>query len=334
VAPPPPPPPPPPGPLPGTDIRTLGAKGDGVTDDTAAIRNAAASGRVLNFPKTSAFYLINGVIDLTNSVYSNGGEVRCPQDGSLNTIIFRITSNAAQLTVDGFVLNGLYHGQGSNTGPGPQYSMGIAVYSVSNVTLSNNTIHDNFGDGIYVGGNGSAASTALTVKGNTITAPYRNCMSIVNVDGLTVSNNTLNKTFDTNAGAKAIDFEPDPPPSGQYTRNMTIAGNTINAQTMGIQVGGIGATRLTGLSAHDNIVHGAVFMIDEVGAIDGANFKANQFTSTGQAPQGIGSAMFYLAGVTNTTLDSNVDHTPCAGGYRSVVQYNGSTLTLVNNTFC
>jgi hypothetical protein len=62
------------------------------------------------------------------SVYSNGAEIRLKQDGTSGTSIFRVIPNQAQMTIDGFILNGLYSG-----GTAGEYSAGVDLRSTVNV---------------------------------------------------------------------------------------------------------------------------------------------------------------------------------------------------------
>jgi hypothetical protein len=63
--------------LPSSDVTTFGAKGDGVTDDTAAITAAvtaanAAGGGVVFFPKSTAGYIVSSTITIPSNVILQG----------------------------------------------------------------------------------------------------------------------------------------------------------------------------------------------------------------------------------------------------------------------
>src|SRR5205807_143915 len=138
------------------------------------------------FPKTSAFYKTSHFLDLSNSVYSNGAEIRLKQDGTSRTSIFRVIQNQAQMTIDGFILNGLYSG-----GTAGEYSAGVDLRSTVNVTVSNNTIKNTYGDGVYVGEwLPTVPCQNITITNNTLLNPRRNNVSLIFVDTAMISNNT------------------------------------------------------------------------------------------------------------------------------------------------
>jgi parallel beta-helix repeat protein len=158
-----------------TNVQTFGAKGDGVTDDTKALQNACNSGEVLFVPKTSAFYKTSQFLDLSKSVYSDGAEIRLAQDGTADRSIFRVVQNRAPLTIDGFILNGLYSG-----GTASDYSMGVLLYSATNITISNNTIKNNYDDNVYFGKWLSTVPCQnITVNNNILLNPRRNNVSLI-----------------------------------------------------------------------------------------------------------------------------------------------------------
>jgi Right handed beta helix region len=315
----------------GTDVRTFGAKGDGVTDDTAALQNAANSNQVLWFPKTSAFYKTTSVITLKNSVFSNGAEIRILQDATSNKSIFRVVQNAAPLTIDGFVLNGLYT-TGSNAN---EYSMGIELRSSVDVTISNNTIENNFGDNIYLGygGTGNAPCQNITITNNTLSNPYRNNITMIHTDGILAKNNTLTKTFDY---VHSIDLEPNPDGISN-NKNVTIDSNNITALHHCIAVSQNNTAPFTGLRVTNNVARGPATLITTFGGNQGVSapyVQSNQFTNTSLTAYPGYLNMFYFDHATNITLDSNVDHTSTGGEYHSLYMDSSASLAVnTNNTF-
>jgi hypothetical protein len=308
-----------------TNVQTFGAKGDGVTDDTKALQNACNSGEVLFVPKTSAFYKTSQFLDLSKSVYSDGAEIRLAQDGTADRSIFRVVQNRAPLTIDGFILNGLY-----TTGSGPgEYSMGIFLRSVNNVTISNNTIKNSFGDNIYLGYVGTTPCTNVTIVNNTLTNPYRNAVTFIHTDGVVIQNNTITKTFNHVA---TLDLEPNVDGISN-NRNVTIDNNNITTSAQAISVSVNNTVAMTGLRITNNIISATANMF--AGVCNAPYFKSNQFTATNFTADINHARMFiFFADCQNITLDSNVDHTTPGTGYHSISLQGASSISVnTNNTF-
>ncbi|MDQ6868705.1 MAG: hypothetical protein M3178_09980 [Pseudomonadota bacterium] len=307
-----------------TNVQSFGAKGDGVTDDTNALQNACNSGQVLYFPKTSAFYKTSHFLDLSNSVYSNGAEVRLKQDGTTSTAIFRVVQNPAPLTIDGFILNGLY-----SAGTAGEYSAGVDLHSAVNVTVGNNTIMNTYGDSVYIGEWLSTVPCQnITVTNNTLLNPYRNNVSLIFADTVIISNNTIKKTVDYVCG---IDMEPNP--GANYVKNVTISGNNLDCPGQCMNACCANGIPNTGLLVQNNTATGIEFIYSDTARLSGAVFSSNTFTCKDPTRGGdISGGMFFFGNVHSTTLSSNIDRTVRAGSYKSLVQWS-STLTLTNNTF-
>jgi hypothetical protein len=315
--------PPPPGPG-MTNVQTFGAKGDGVTDDTKALQNACNSGKVLFFPKTSAFYKTSHLLDLSNSVFSNGAEIRLKQDGTTSTAIFRVVQNPAQLTIDGFVLNGLYSG-----GTAGEYSAGVDIRSATNVTISNNTIMNTYGDSVYLGQwSSTVPNRNISVNNNSLLNPRRNNVSLIFADTVMISNNTIKKTVDYVCG---IDMEPNT--GSNYVKNVTISGNNLDCPGQCMNACCANSIPNTGLLVQNNTATGIEFIYSDTAGLSGATFSSNTFICKDPTRGGnIAGGMFFFGNVHSTTLSSNIDLTIRAGSYKSLVQWS-STLTLTNNTF-
>lgn len=307
-----------------TNVQSFGAIGDGNTDDTNALQNACNSGQTLYFPKTSAFYKTSHFLTLLNSVYSNGAEIRLNQDGTTTTAIFKVVQNSAPLTIDGFILNGLYSG-----GTAGEYSIGVDLRSAINVTISNNTITNTYGDNIYIGEWISAVPCQnITVTNNVLLNPLRNNVSVIFADTVLISNNIIKKTMDYVCG---IDMEPNP--GSNYVKNVTISGNNLDCPALCMIACCKNSIPNTGLLVQNNTATGIEFIYSDTAGLSGATFSSNTYickdpTRGGNYPGG----MFFFGNVYSTTLSSNIDQTVAAGSYKSLVQW-GSALTLKDNTF-
>lgn len=90
-----------------------------------------------------------------------------------------------------------------------EWGMGISIRSSSNVYVLNAAIKNCWGDGIYVGSDGSKkASQNIRIEHGNIDNNRRNGISIINVDSLVISNVVISNTNGTNPQV-AIDFEPN-----------------------------------------------------------------------------------------------------------------------------
>ncbi len=79
---------------------------------------------------------------------------------------------------------------------------GISLWSVSGATVENNIANKNGGDGIYIGGPGSAVSTDST--GNTVS---NNTANKNTQDGIQADTESSSNTFDTNIVKKNLNFD-------------------------------------------------------------------------------------------------------------------------------
>jgi hypothetical protein len=166
------------------------AKGDGVTDDTTALKNAAnaaaAAGKPLVIPATSSFYKITGPITVKGSVIGTNGMPTIKQTsggtGTDTGAIFIIATNTT-----GWIYNihfvGNYAGQYFNyrsnppdhpdpVYPGGEWAHSISLGGVNGLTIKGNLFDSPWGDGISDG------------SGPTTTNPARNVL----IDNNTFSN--------------------------------------------------------------------------------------------------------------------------------------------------
>lgn len=114
-------------------VADYGAKGDGVTDDTAAIQAAAnaAAGKALYFPGVAASYKISTAINLANStrVYGDGkGSVVKQASGDMSAFM---VSNKSGVTVENLVI--LCEVAGTVAYNGGVYLLGASKCTVRNV---------------------------------------------------------------------------------------------------------------------------------------------------------------------------------------------------------
>lgn len=226
------------------DVRRFGAKGDGISDDTKALRKAHAQDRPVFYPKTNAFYRVSGTIPVSADVSSNGATIRALQDGSEDCSIFRIRQNRRPITVTGLVMDGLYRGQMT----GGQWSMCIYLEGAEDVTIVRNVLRSPYGDCVYVGSVGKVAGCSrIKVLSNQLLNPRRCCVAVVCGKDLEIRDNTMLKTA---RFVSTIAMEPNP--NGfDYVTQVRILDNRVDTPTPFIT-----ASKFNGVETEGLIVRG------------------------------------------------------------------------------
>jgi len=176
-------------------VKDFGAKGDGITDDTAAI-NAAVTyanslgGGTVTFP--AGTYMVNASGNLTgiqmkSGVYLDLTGAKLKAKG-VNSADYRLVYFTA--VSDCGVIGGEIEGdRATNSATGEQGHCVYVIANCSRILISGVTIYDAFGDGIYLGN----TSSDIKVTNCTVTNNRRNNISIVSasnvfIEGCNVSN--------------------------------------------------------------------------------------------------------------------------------------------------
>ncbi|GEJ58164.1 glycosyl hydrolase family 28-related protein [Anaeromyxobacter diazotrophicus] len=246
-----------------------GAKGDGVTDDTAALRRAAATGRPLWFPTPAAYYRITGTIELRNSIYGQRRpELRMDpgvQDGGADndtangTVMLLVRSyQGPGMVIDSIHLNGSWNhvplGRYDAGQPAaPQWSHGIRIMGPSrNVTVRNCWIENNGGDNIAITWYRPEAGPPRNIEivGNKLQWPWR-CNVFFNAGaGVVIQGNYCEDLLDGSAQGYPGNFQGLIQIETDYDYH-TVAGVTIrdNVLNASRSWGGMGAVTLSNVHA-------------------------------------------------------------------------------------
>ena len=216
-------------------VKDFGAKGDGITDDTAAIQ--AAINASLNVFFHAGQYPTTGIKLRTGSKLNGSGtDAVLIQKYDVNKYFgilqaqsenASIADNIKDITVTNLTLKGTVDVNGFN-----EHVHLVHFDGVSNVTISQCKFIGFRGDGVYIGsgtsGDMERHNTNVTIKDNFfdgVNNQNRNGISFIDVNGALVDNNTFVNT--TKAGMPgAIDFEADPNP-WHVLEDITITNNKI-----------------------------------------------------------------------------------------------------------
>lgn len=212
------------------DVTSFGARGDGVTDDTAAIQRAVDAA-----PAGGTVHVPDGVYRVSTDFHPYAGHFGLALKSDLTLLLsphatLEAVANgrpgsrllaiwgARNVTVAGGTLRGDRYRHLGSTG---EWGMGVDIESSSRVSIRGVTIEQFWGDGLYVSRlDGGAPSTDLEICGVTADDNRRQGMSVVDVDGMKVTASTFSRTAGT-APAAGVDFESNP---GQQIRNVTVRG--------------------------------------------------------------------------------------------------------------
>ncbi|MEL4106099.1 right-handed parallel beta-helix repeat-containing protein [Oscillospiraceae bacterium WX1] len=202
------------------DVTNYGAKGSDRIDDTAAIQKALNSSQNVYVP--GGTYYIN--VDISLKLRSN--QTLKLADNAILQALPTASANYSVLDISGVtgvtVTGGKIVGdRDTHRGTSGEWGMGILIENgANNVAVTNITITNCWGDGLYLGG--GTAVTNIRLEGVTADNNRRQGLSITNATGVTVTNSTFKNTQGT-APEAGIDLEPN---EGQVVANVTIT-NTV-----------------------------------------------------------------------------------------------------------
>src|SRR5512133_828439 len=209
-----------------------GAKGDGVTDDTAAIQTAvnavAGTGGTVSVPDGT--YMINAL----TSVLLKSNMTFSMSSGAVLKAITNSSSNYSILFANGVnhvnIIGGTIQGERStHTGTGGEWGFGVRITGSQQIVVEKVLAKDCWGDGFYV-----SASASITLCNVTADHNRRQGLTITSVDGMVVRNSTFKNTQGT-LPEDGIDIEPN---AGETVNNVLITGCTFTSNSgFGVEIG-------------------------------------------------------------------------------------------------
>ena len=186
-------------------VKQHGAKGDGVTDDTAAFTSAiAALGACGTLYVPNGKYLVDGAVNLVSNMAIVGGAnveiIRKPN--ALNVYEVLALHNVENVVVSNLIVRGE---RATHTGTEGEWGNVVSMKGAKNVRIENCLIADGWGDGVYIG-TGNEGCENISIINCEIENNRRNGVSVVNVEHLHIKGCTVSNTQGTSP-QMAIDFE-------------------------------------------------------------------------------------------------------------------------------
>ncbi|SAK63904.1 hypothetical protein [Caballeronia ptereochthonis] len=189
---------------------SFGVKGDGTTNDRAALQ-AAIDGSV------GQILLITGKsrIDTTGLTLRNNSHIRFAQGASIKLLahnssdyqIMRVW-DVSNVNIEAPYLDGSKELNSAKSG---EFGMGISIAGSSNVTISSPTTISCWGDGIYIGNSYSgnnAVSKTVSISDHHATGCRRQGATITSGNGITFTNPLWENIGGTSPQC-GLDIEPD-----------------------------------------------------------------------------------------------------------------------------
>jgi parallel beta-helix repeat protein len=305
------------------DAKSKGAKGDGVTDDTAALQAAvdqvAGTGGIAFVPDGT--YLINPAkhLNLKSNMtlsLSAGALLKAIPVSTDGSAVVQL-NNIQDVTVMGGTIEGERNGHTGAAVSGDGHGHGINIQGAANIVIKDLTAKNCWGDGVYVG-KGTTVETKNVIIDNIISDNNRRQgLSVVMGDGIVIKNSVFKNTNGT-APQAGIDLEPnvnftvrnvqilncqvlnntgtgiilwvDPTFTNTILDNVTVDGNTIAdnglATPQGIAMVCRTAQKITNNIIRNNYKYGISFEGTSGGSITG-NIITNTRTDAGAGIGGI-----------------------------------------------
>ncbi|WP_244817777.1 right-handed parallel beta-helix repeat-containing protein [Caballeronia sp. Lep1P3] len=190
--------------------KSFGVKGDGTTNDRAALQ-AAIDGSV------GQILLITGKsrIDATGLTLRSNTHIRFAQGASIkmlphNTSTYQMmrVADVSNVNIEAPYLDGSKELNSAGSG---EFGMGISITGATGVTITNPTTINCWGDGIYIGNSGGGSgktSSNVSISGHHANGCRRQGATITSGNGITFTN-PLWENISGTAPSCGLDIEPD-----------------------------------------------------------------------------------------------------------------------------
>jgi len=258
--------------LPECNVKDYGAKGDGVNDDTQAIKNAINACDIVHFP--TGTYMVSSTIAIPSQKTLTGFKgsiIKAVNDNAISDAILKnqnwLGGNDAWITLDGLEVDGNNGNQNKHTGNDykaiwfnnisnfkiqqctvhnayGQTGSGVFVQNALNGDISHNSVYDNGGDGIQV----YYGSSFIIVADNLV---VNNSQIGIESEGRNGSNYSDYKNSNINIVGNICQSNVDHNILIDWTDNSNIANNVC----AGSLHNGIELLGTSGITVTSNIVH-------------------------------------------------------------------------------
>ncbi|QMT39929.1 Ig-like domain-containing protein [Neisseria shayeganii] len=272
-------------PKPATDFianvkdAAYGAKGDGKTDDTAAIQKAidavaAKGGGIVEIP--AGTYMVDAV---NNRLHMKSHVILRLAD---DTVLKAITNGETHYDLIRFrnvdnahIIGGTLEGdRETHTGTDGEAGHGIRLMAATNITIENVTVKNMWGDGIYLGKDSTHPTQNENVTVYQVTSDHnrRQGLSVTHGKNIKILNSIFQNTDGTDPRA-GIDLEPN---AGQDVSNVEIRGNQFLDNHIGFLVANNSAgSRVQNVVFENNTLSGNPRDAIILRGLEGGSIKGN-----------------------------------------------------------
>lgn len=236
------------------NVKSFGAVGDGVANDTDAIQRALDSGStIVSIPDGT--YLIDaqgGLRPMSNQtvLLDSHAALKVIPNAAGSYQVFLLVS-VRNVEIFGGQLLG---DRSAHLGKSGEYGMGILVgKGTDDIRIRNIAIHDFWGDGIYIGSDSSGIARNVLVENVVCDNNRRQGLTITQAESVIVRNSIFRNTKGI-APQSGLDIEPN---SGCYVSNVTIQNNQFTGNAgSGLIINGAAGKSVNAISVDSNTFSG------------------------------------------------------------------------------